>query len=31
MNEILLFFLLLALGFACYGLFYLSIKFFDKI
>jgi len=31
MNEILLFILLLALGLACYGLFFLSIKWFEKI
>lgn len=31
MNEILMFFLLLVLGAACYGLFFLSIKLFDKI
>lgn len=31
MNEVLMFILLLALGLACYGLFFLSIKWFDKI
>jgi hypothetical protein len=31
MNETILFILLLALGLTCYGLFFLSIKWFDKI
>ena len=31
MNETILFILLLVLGLACYGLFFLSIKWFDKI
>lgn len=31
MNEVWMFLLLLAVGFACYGLFFLSIKWFDKI
>ena len=31
MNELLQFVLLLLLGFVCYGIFFLSIKWFDKI
>lgn len=31
MNEVLMFFLLLLLGCVCYGIFFLSIKWFDKI
>lgn len=31
MNELLLFILLLILGGACYGLFYASVKWFEKI
>lgn len=31
MSEILMFVLLLLLGFACYGLFFITIKIFDKI
>lgn len=31
MNEVLLFMGLLALGFVCYGIFYASIKWFEKI
>lgn len=31
MNDALLFVGLLALGVACYGLFYASIKWFEKI
>lgn len=31
MNDVLMFLLLLLLGFACYGLFFMCIKWFDKI
>lgn len=31
MNELLLFIALLALGGACYGLFYAAVKWFEKI
>lgn len=31
MNEVLLFIALLVLGFICYGIFYASIKWFEKI
>lgn len=31
MNEVLLFIALLALGVLCYGIFYASIKWFEKI
>ncbi len=31
MNDVFMFILLLALGLVCYGLFFLSVKWFDKI
>lgn len=31
MNDVLLFVALLALGCACYGVFYAAIKWFEKI
>lgn len=31
MNEVLMFVALLALGVACYGVFFASIKWFEKI
>lgn len=31
MSELILFVLLLGLGFACYGIFFWSIKWLDKI
>ena len=31
MNELLMFTILLVLGFTCYGIFFLAIKWFDKI